>query len=273
MKLRSRRVRNVLLLLIAAVLAIVLAKVTTTALRDTSRISGWTILGMVVFLALYNVRKRLPFLPLGSSAFWLQSHVYIGLLTAVIFGIHVSWRIPSGVFESVLALLYMSVFLSGVVGLVLTRSFPTRLATRGEDVLFERISIYRKRLEDEVEQIVLRCLRESDSSSIPQFHAEHLKPFFQRMHNFWPHVLQSVHPRAMLLGAINSQERYLNETERVAMREIASCVKAKDDLDHQFALQATLKYWLFLHVPLTYALLVFAVVHLLLVHAFSGAAG
>ena len=54
------------------------------------------------------------------------------------------------------------------------------------------------------------------------------------------------------------------------MKEFEDRVCAKDDLDYQYAMQATLKYWLFLHVPLTYSLLVFILSHMVLVFAFSG---
>ena len=40
---------------------------------------GYLMLAAVLFLALYNVRKKLPFVPLGSSAAWLQWHIYVGL--------------------------------------------------------------------------------------------------------------------------------------------------------------------------------------------------
>ena len=41
--------------------------------------TGYLLLAAVLFLALYNVRKKLPFLPLGSSAAWLQWHMYVGI--------------------------------------------------------------------------------------------------------------------------------------------------------------------------------------------------
>ena len=251
-------------------LLLILGSITTTALRDTARLSGWLLFVMILFLAGYNLRKKLPFLPLGSSANWLQVHIYIGLLTSVVFGSHVTWHIPDGVFEFVLAMLYMSVFVSGVVGLFLSRSLAKRLTTRSNEIMFERIPIQRKRLAREVEGIVLSCLDDTESTGVAQFYAERLRPFFASARNFWHHLLHSNRPRFALLNEIQAHHRYLNESERHTMLEISVCVENKDDLDYQYALQATLKYWLFTHVPLTYALLVFAVFHLLLVSAFSG---
>ena len=136
--------------------------------------------------------------------------------------------------------------------------------------MFERIPVHRKRLQSEAETLVLNFLAESESSAVAQFYADRLQPFFAKTKHFWQHLAQSNRPRVALLSEISAYERFLNEGEREAMRQLAGHVEKKDDLDYQFALQATLKYWLFLHVPLTYALLVFAVLHWLLVFAFSG---
>ena len=56
------------------------------------------------------------------------------------------------------------------------------------------------------------------------------------------------------------------------MRQIADLVRQKDGLDYHHSLQLTLKLWLFAHIPLTYSLLIFSVVHVVLVYAFSGGA-
>ena len=49
-------------------------------------------------------------------------------------------------------------------------------------------------------------------------------------------------------------------------------IQAKDSLDYHRAMQGLLKGWLFVHIPLTYAMLVFIFVHVVLVHAFRGGA-
>ncbi len=54
------------------------------------------------------------------------------------------------------------------------------------------------------------------------------------------------------------------------MGAVTALAQAKDDLDYQSALQGALKFWLFVHVPLTYGLLIFAVFHILVVYTFSG---
>jgi len=258
------------MVVVAALMLVWCSGLMTTSLRDTARTSGWGLFAMICFLAAYNLRKKLPFLHLGASATWLQLHIYFGLLTAVVFGVHVGWRVPNGLVESLLTTLYLFVFVSGVIGLFLSRSLPKRLTTRGEEVLFERIPIYRKRIQAEVEAFVFDGLEASESTAVSQFYTDRLRPFFSQTRNYWQHLVQSNRSRFGLLKEMQAYGRYLNDSEREVMMRLVTSVEAKDDLDYQFSLQATLKYWLFVHVPLTYALLVFAVLHLLLVSAFAG---
>lgn len=244
--------------------------VLSVLLYPVAHISGWGLLGFVVFLAIYNIRKKLTFLPLGRSALWLQFHIYIGLLTSVVFAVHVGFRTPNGTFEICLAIAYLSVFLSGVIGLVLSRVIPPRLASRGEEVIFERIPVFVRRIRDEVEALVLKCISEADTSAVPMFYVNRLKAYFDRPRHYLPHLLHSSRPLHRVLTDIESQHRYLNEKELGLVRQIEDLVRTKDDLDYQYAMQKTLKSWLFLHIPLTWCLLVMAVFHVVLVHAFAG---
>jgi hypothetical protein len=67
-------------------------------------------------------------------------------------------------------------------------------------------------------------------------------------------------------------DRFLDKREREVMDKIAELVRQKDGLDYHQSLQLMLKSWLFVHIPLTYSLLIFSVVHIVLVYGFSGGA-
>ncbi len=265
-----RRIRNLVMLSILVAVALWWGRLSHISLRDVSFPSGWILLAMILLLTGYNLRKKFPFLPLGTSSQWLQIHIYVGLLSIVFFGLHLGWRIPNGVFEVVLAALYVMVCGSGIVGLIVSRLFARRLTLRGPEIIYERIARLRNRLRRETEQLVLHCLATTGSEAIPEFYSQHLESFFAAPKNFGMHLIRSLRPRKLLLSEIDAHRRFLNDEEKKFMTRIEERVKAKDDLDFQFAHQATLKYWLFFHIPLTYALVVFAVVHTILVHAFLG---
>ena len=235
-------------------------------------LTGWTLFGLIVALTLYNGRKRIPFLPLLSSETWLQFHIYAGLLTGVLFALHIRGRPPSGWFEGTLAGLYLLVMLSGFFGLFLSRSIPKRLTTRGGEVLFDRIPSIRRELRERAETLVLKSMRDLKSSTLADFYVRELKAFFDRQRNLGLHLLEVRSPVNRLLNKIHDLNRYLNEPERTALNEMAGLVRQKDGLDYHYSLQMTLKLWLFVHIPLTYSLLLFALAHIILVFAFSGGA-
>ncbi len=49
--------------------------------------------------------------------------------------------------------------------------------------------------------------------------------------------------------------------ERGILAQIVERIRAKDDLDFQQARQGVLKGWLFVHIPLTYSMLLAGMVH------------
>jgi len=265
-----RRIRNVLISLALAAGVVMVDWLYRLSMRPSSFLSGWTLAAVILLLAGYNLRKRLPMLPLGSSAAWLQLHIYAGLLTGVLFAVHVGYRLPNGRLEGTLAVLYCGVFLSGIGGLFLSRTLAARLTSHGEEVLYDRIPVFARRIRDEVHDLVLNCISESETSMIPEFYRRRLQTFFARPRFAVHHLFHSVRPFRAALLEIQSQDRYLNDRERSVMREIEERFRLKDALDYQYTLQTTLKYWLFLHVPLTYALLIFAAAHVLLVYAYFG---
>jgi len=258
------------LLLLASTAAVTLHRHFSHSLPKYAYLTGWVLFSVMVLLTIYNARKKLPFLPLGSSENWLQIHIYAGFFTVVLFLIHLNFRGPSGWFEGTLAWLYALVTGSGIVGLIFTRVFPRRLATRGGEVIYETIPALRHALREEAETLSLG--KESKSPAIAEFYARSLANFFAGPRNFWWHLADSRRPLIALTSELDDLRRYLNEIERATLEKLLLRVRQKDGLDYHHALQTTLKLWLFVHLPLTYGLMIFTLLHIVIVFAFSGGA-
>jgi hypothetical protein len=71
---------------------------------------------------------------------------------------------------------------------------------------------------------------------------------------------------------VEDLKRYTNEREREILDQLADLLREKRRLEFHYALQGLLKAWLFVHIPFTYSLLIFTVVHLFLVFGFSAGA-
>lgn len=270
MNFTTRRRYGILALVVISSLSIGIYKISSWSLLPTGIYSGWLLFIVMVGLTLYNARKKLPFIPALPSSIWLQIHIYAGLLTFVLFLIHIEFRIPNGPLEVTLAILYLLVFFSGIIGLIFSRVVPALLAQRGEEVIFERIPIFRERLRRELEDIVHAENADSRMVTLAEFYAGHLVRFFNGPRNFWRHLVQSGAHRNALLERLDSLKRYMSEEEKEVAEVVGDMIVKKDDLDFHHSFQLLLKYWLFTHIPLTYSLLIFALVHGILVYAFIG---
>jgi len=233
-------------------------------------ISGWVLFGFMLLLTLFNARKKLPFLPLGRSEQWLQLHIYGGFFTVVLFLIHLNFRVPRGGLDLTLTVLFTVVTLSGIVGLVLSRTVPRRLHTRGGEVLYEKIPAIRHRLKLQAEKLALGG--PAGSPILAEFHVRRLAGFFAGPRNFWPHLQESRGPINQLLEDLNDLRRLLSETDAKTLDQLADLTRQKDGLDYHQALQSSLKLWLFVHLPFTYGLMLFTFWHIVLVYAYSGGA-
>ena len=271
----SRKVGRVIKLVFFIALCVILTALGTKQFGHLSRVtylSGWLLLALMLFLTLYNGRKKIPFLPLLSSQAWLQFHVYAGYFSALLFAAHIHFRLPTGWFENTLAILYAVVTISGVLGFFISRTFPKRLTTRGGEVIYEQIPVLRRELGERAKTLALKSIPEVQASTAADFYADELAEFFSKPKNLWGHVFEVRSPLNRLLKKIEDLSRFLNDKERAVMAQIADLVRQKDGLDYHRSLQLTLKLWLFVHIPLTYSLLIFSFVHVILVYAFSGGA-
>jgi hypothetical protein len=268
----KQRWRGIVLLLIFSAACIVAYFKYGPVFPRLSYFTGALLFAVMVVLTLYNGRKKLPFLPLGTSEGWLQFHIYAGFFTAVLFVLHIRFRWPTGWFEIVLFTLYVLVTLSGIAGLIVTRMIPKRLTTRGGEVLYERIPVIRAMLQEQAEMLALKSMPAMHSTTIADFYTRYLDDFFDGPRNLSLHIFEVRRPLNVLQNRITDLSRYLNAQEQETLNKISTLVRQKDGLDYHQSLQTLLRGWLFVHIPLTYSLMLFSIMHIVLVYAFSGGA-
>ena len=266
----SRRKKYALITIVGIALLAMVVWLLQSRLLNSSFFTGYIFLGSLFFLTALGMRKRLTFLPkIGSASFWMQVHIYVGLATFAMFAMHVKWRIPDGGLEIFLSVLYLFVALSGVYGAYITRVLPKRLTAIDEEIIFERIPAFRQKLAAQARAIVLEACETSEV--LAKFYTNRLIYFFERPRSLAYMVRPSGSRQRQLVGEIEALDRFLAEDNRSASRKLAMLVRQKDDLDFHRAIQGRLKIWLFAHIGVTYSLLIVAVVHGVMAHAFSGA--
>ena len=268
----QRRLRNVALAGLAAIGLVAVDRFYDMSLRDAAFLNGWMLLAAMLFLSAFNVRKKIHVVPMIPLSAWLQMHIYMGCLAALLFGLHTDFELPNGLLETVLWLLFVGMVGSGIVGLLLSRILPRRISAAGERVIFERIPALRAQLRHRVADLAMLSVKETRSSVISDFYAAELADYLQRPRNFLRHLIGSNRPVRHMRARIDGLRRFLDDRGQEILDEIDELVAAKANLDQQFALQFTLKAWLFVHIPLNYALLIFTITHVGAVYAFAAGA-
>ncbi len=270
MKFSRRRIQNIIVTLIICSVILLGYHLLSMTLTTHSRFTGWLLIVFTGFLASYNIRKRLSFLPIGSSASWLQMHLYVGLIALFVFLLHIEFRIPNGLLEFSLAAVVLLLMTSGFGGIFISRFFAKRLATTGEEIIFERIPIFIRNIQEETEGLVSQSITDEKSSSIATLYSQHLHHYFCKPRYLLHHLAGSDRPLIAIQGKVNAIERYLNKAEQKIADDIIELIKTKYNLDYHFAHQAILKLWLFIHIPLSYILILLSILHVILVYVYSG---
>ncbi|MFA6960567.1 MAG: hypothetical protein WC205_07455 [Opitutaceae bacterium] len=234
--------------------------------------SGFLLFALIILLTLFNARKKLPFLPLLKASHWLQFHAYAGWLSVVVFLLHIDWRIPHGTLEQILAAVFVVVAGSGIFGMILSRMLPPRITRSGDPIIFERIPGLRRRLLEHTDALVLKAEETTGSTSLADFYGKHLRRYLDHQPAWFLAMRNLDRRNSSISTELKSIQRYLNADELAVSAELADIIEAKRDLDFQYSAQRLLKTWLFIHIPLTYSLLILGVVHACIALSYSSSA-
>jgi hypothetical protein len=240
------------------------------ALRPDAIYSGLLLLLIVLGLASFNARKKLPFLPLFRAATWLQIHIYAGWFCFLVFLLHVRFQMPAGFMNGTLAVIFLLVVLSGIFGIYISRQLPPRMASSGEALIYERMPAYRLHLQRSVEELVRRAESETESSTLADFYVQRLRGFFVRVPGAAYALVSAERRLHGLLAEMHALDRYLNAEEKNIASDIRDWIETKQNLDFQYAAQRLLKLWLFVHIPLTYSLILLGVAHGIVATLYAG---
>jgi hypothetical protein len=260
--LKYRRWQNFCIFIGSCILLYLLCMVLDFSLHNRAFITGGMLFGFCIFLMLFNIRKKLSYFPLMTASAWLQFHIYVGLFATLLFLVHIDFSIPTGLHESILAILFVIVAGSGFVGIFLTRYLPPKMTASGESLIYENIPTYRVRIQNEVEALVLKSEKESKSSALGDYYISFAADFFQSLPPFLYaiHTTYQKHEDAVfyLSEMINHMKSDEDKRYVIEMKEL---IETKQNLDFQESAQQLLKGWLFIHIPFTYSMIIFSVLH------------
>jgi hypothetical protein len=245
------------------------ARQTSHTLGNASALTGYVTLAVLLSLALFNTRKKLSMLPMIKARTWLLFHVIMGFAVLLLYWLHTGVLWPTGLYEQIIAALFYVVCITGIVGFILSRTIPVRLRNIGNEIIYERIPHEIYTLRETAKSEVLAALSSSGNETLAREFKESLAWFFAKPRFKTAHLSGSGRAAAWVERKASSLKPFLSDEEAKRFDEVVALMHYKNQIDAHYANQNVLKYWLFLHLPLTVALLVFTGWHVLLVHLYA----
>lgn len=248
-----------------------------SGLRDPRYLDGWVLAGgMGVQIYFHVARKRGNLTP-RSAARWRKLHILLGYVLIAVFILHSDFSLPDTRFEWALWVGFVLVALSGVFGTYLAWSLQTKRRI-DESIGYDRIPVRRAELARDVQAVVALPDPAATAIALPappydawivDLYTNHLRDFFQGQRNVAAHLIGSQSPLKHLTDEIDALSRYVDQQGQEKLAVIKELVAEKDRLDFARVFLGLTRAWLFVHVPVTYGLIVLTVLHVLVVYAYS----
>jgi hypothetical protein len=246
-------------------------------LRDPRYLDGWVLAGGMSLQLAFHIAIKTASLSPRSAARWRKTHVLVGYLLVATFISHSDFSLPDTGFEWALWAGFVLVTLSGIFGTYLEWSLRVK---RGVDdrIGQDRIAGRRAELARDVHAAVTKTDTTAAAIALPapphdawimDLYTIRLRAFFQGPRNFTTHLIGSQRPLKRLTDEIDNLSRYVDQRGQEKLAVIKSLVVEKDRLDFLSVHLGLARGWLFVHVPVTYALIVMTVLHVVVVYAFS----
>jgi hypothetical protein len=227
---------------------------------------GWIGLLAILVLMFLGIRKRWYFSRLGTLQGWTSAHVYLGLLTLLIIPMHAGFQFGWDVHTLAYVLLVV-VVLSGIVGLLIYLAVPAILTTHESGMRLEM-------LEAEIDQVLkeMKQLVAGKPGIFQHLYQEEARRCRELKSQGWRILFTRIDPGVILAQRTRDLQTQLADmpaTDQEGFSRFAGLVLRKTELEAYLAGQMRLKNglqaWLYVHVPVSFALVAAVGVHLLVV--------
>lgn len=257
-----------------------LVEIYNSALRDARYLDGWLLAGGMSLQLFFHVATKTGRLSPKSSMRWRTFHIFVGYLLVAAFLSHSNFSLPNSPFDWALWIGFVLVTLSGLFGTYLAWSLKTKSRV-DERIGYDRIPVRVAELAQDVKAVVAMPDPSADAIALPpapydewiiDLYKNHLQYFFEGPRNFSSHLVASQRPLKRLIDEINHLAPYVDAQGQEKLSRIWNLVAEKDALDFARVHFGLTRAWLFVHVPVTYGLLVLSVLHVLVVYSYASGA-
>lgn len=232
---------------------------------------------MILWLTWFGIRKRRYASAMGTVQGWLSAHVYLGVALLIVVLLHTGFQFSLNV-HTLAFFIMTGVVVSGIVGVVIYMRYPERMSeNRGGNNRGELLA--------QLEDIDRRSRNAAEG--LPDAYLEFVEGTARRTelgHTVWQRLRRADNSKAALPGGklvsnagqeaaldwlAEQQSTSSDPDQAAAIGELSALIRNKRKLlrtlKEDLRLQAGLEIWLYVHVPLTAALLIALPAHIVTV--------
>jgi hypothetical protein len=264
---------------------------------------GITAFAFMSYVTLLALRKKFPIWRIGRTQTWMRGHLWLGALSLPLVLLHSGFLFGYGL-TSIMMWLFVVVYASGLFGAWLQHTMPRRLMREVPmETIYDQIDRVRAQLLDEADTVVADACGKlelevaapaapifpsrgapaapatagqggshllasvlrvgsggaDDGAPLRHFYLREMRQFVERP--------SRAHPLAdaTIAGTTFAKVRQLVPAAfHAALADLESICEEERQLLRQQRLHGVLHAWLIVHVPLAYAVMVLAIVHVVM---------
>ena len=216
---------------------------------------------LILWLALLGIRKRAMTRGRWSLKAWTSAHVYLGLSLVVIATLHTGFQFGWNVHTLAYALM-MLVILSGLYGIAVYATLPLELGASRSEMTRPQMIDAAVKLDRQL-RIAAQPLDHEDASLVSVCLGD--DPFagglYRRLSGCYPRCRTAralAAARSRLLLATGDRRDALDGVVALLERKGAALARIRQHL----RIKALLEIWLYVHVPVTFALIAALAAHI-----------
>ena len=218
---------------------------------------------LIIFILMaLGIRKRSLGSTLGTVQGWTSAHVYLGLLTLLIIPMHAGFRFHLD-FHTLAFVLLALVVVSGIIGIILYAFIPSRLTKYEEVLQADKIDSEVNRILDQMRNVV-----RDKSDALVRVYKEERERTAHGPHRGW-RVLwrgqgdEGISQKRQALSRVSAGIPPEGQKDFLVLSQlILQKAQLESNFTKQMRLKNALAAWLYVHVPISVAMLLAVVVHL-----------
>jgi hypothetical protein len=225
---------------------------------------------LMVYAGLLSAHRRLARWPLLPRRSWmLKGHIWLGLLSFGLILCHSGFR-WGGTLEVLLWLMFGSVVVSGVVGVVLQNVLPRLMTERiAEETPYEQMPHVCEQLTRRAAQLAEEICGPAAEGAGHSTARTQLRDYYHK--EIEPFLAGKPTATAEMPDAVRAREKFAQflalpdlARERDSLQQLEQLCDQRRQIAAQERLHHWLHGWLLLHVPLSLALLVLGAAHIVM---------